>query len=117
MVSQAGVTDEDIAQVSFGYGMFTGGFGLHYGLERVGATVVPVSSGNTERQLMFMVDFQSTVLISTPSYAAYLAEQVKDRGLKLGEDIHLQLGPVRRRAVDGRHAPSHRRVAGALRHR
>ncbi len=92
MVSQAGVTDEDIAQISFGYGMFTGGFGLHYGLERVGAAVVPVSSGNTERQLMFMVDFQSSVLISTPSYAAYLAEQVKDRGLKLGEDIHLRWG-------------------------
>jgi len=92
MVSQAGVTDRDIAQISFGYGMFTGGFGLHYGLERVGATVVPVSSGNTDRQLMFMVDFQSTVLISTPSYAAYLAEQVKDRGLKLGEDIVLKWG-------------------------
>ncbi len=92
VVTQAGVTENDIAQISFGYGMFTGGFGLHYGLERVGAAVIPVSSGNTERQLMFMVDFQSTVLISTPSYAAYLAEQVKDRGLKLGEDIHLNWG-------------------------
>ena len=92
MVTQAGVTDRDIAQISFGYGMFTGGFGLHYGLERVGVTVVPVSSGNTDRQLMFMVDFQSTALISTPSYAAYLAEQVKNRGLKIGEDIHLKWG-------------------------
>ena len=92
VVSQAGVNEGDIAQVSFGYGMFTGGFGLHLGLERVGAAVVPLSSGNTERQLMFMVDFQSSALISTPSYAAYLAEQVKDRGLKLGEDIHLRWG-------------------------
>jgi len=92
MVTQAGVTERDIAQVSFGYGMFTGGFGLHYGLERVGATVVPVSSGNSDRQLMFMVDFQATALISTPSYAAYLAEQVKDRGLKIGEDVRLRWG-------------------------
>ncbi|MEI7832073.1 MAG: phenylacetate--CoA ligase [bacterium] len=92
MVSQAGVTEEDIAQISFGYGMFTGGFGLHYGLERAGATVVPVSSGNTDRQLMYMTDFQSTALISTPSYAAHLAEEAKTRGLKLGEDIILKWG-------------------------
>ncbi len=92
MVSQAGVTEEDIAQISFGYGMFTGGFGLHYGLERAGATVVPVSSGNTERQLMYMTDFQSTALISTPSYAAHLAEEASTRGLKLGEDIVLKWG-------------------------
>lgn len=92
MVSAAGVTDRDIAQISFGYGMFTGGFGLHYGLERAGVTVVPVSSGNTDRQLMFMKDFQSTVLVSTPSYAAYLAEQAKDRGMVIGEDIVLKWG-------------------------
>ncbi len=92
MVTLAGVTERDIAQISFGYGMFTGGFGLHYGLERVGATVVPVSSGNTDRQLLFMVDFQSTALISTPSYAAYLAEQVQERGLKIGEDVCLKWG-------------------------
>jgi phenylacetate-CoA ligase len=92
MITAAGVTSRDIAQISFGYGMFTGGFGLHYGLERVGATVVPVSSGNTDRQLLYMTDFQSTALISTPSYAAYLAEQVKDRGLKLGTDVVLKWG-------------------------
>jgi phenylacetate-CoA ligase len=92
MVTMAGVTERDIAQISFGYGMFTGGFGLHYGLERVGATVVPISSGNTDRQLMFMVDFQTSVLISTPSYAAYLAEQAVGRGLKIGEDINLHWG-------------------------
>jgi len=88
----AGWTEQDIAQISFGYGMFTGGFGLHYGLERVGATVVPVSSGNTERQLMFMSDFATTVLISTPSYAAHLAEQAKDSGMRIGEDLRLKWG-------------------------
>ncbi|HEY3416172.1 MAG TPA: phenylacetate--CoA ligase [Armatimonadota bacterium] len=92
MVSAAGVTEQDIAQVSFGYGMFTGGFGLHYGLERAGATVVPISSGNTDRQLMFMADFGTSVLISTPSYAAHLAEQAKVRGMRLGEDIRLRWG-------------------------
>jgi phenylacetate-CoA ligase len=92
MVSAAGVGDRDIAQISFGYGMFTGGFGLHQGLERVGATVVPVSSGNTERQLMFMADFCTTTLISTPSYAAHLAEQAKVRGMKFGESLHLKWG-------------------------
>jgi len=92
MVSAAGVQDHDIAQISFGYGMFTGGFGLHYGLERVGATVVPVSSGNTDRQLMFMQDFATTVLVSTPSYAAHLAEQAQQRGMKLGQDVKLRWG-------------------------
>jgi len=92
MVSLAGVTERDIAQISFGYGMFTGGFGLHYGLERVGATVVPVSSGNTDRQLMFMQDFHSTALISTPSYAAHLAEQAQARGMRTGHEMHLRWG-------------------------
>lgn len=92
MVSAAGVTDQDIVQISFGYGMFTGGFGLHYGLERVGATVVPISSGNTDRQLMFMADFQTSALVSTPSYAAHLAEVAKVRGMHLGEEIKLRWG-------------------------
>jgi phenylacetate-CoA ligase len=72
----AGVRADDVAQVSFGYGMFTGGFGLHYGLQRAGATVVPISAGNTARQLQFMRDFGSTVIIATPSYALYLAESI-----------------------------------------
>ncbi|HOF88768.1 MAG TPA: phenylacetate--CoA ligase [Armatimonadota bacterium] len=92
MVSLAGVVASDIAQISFGYGMFTGGFGLHYGLERAGATVVPVSSGNTDRQFMFMEDFRTTVFISTPSYAAYIGEQARLRGLELGKQLHLRLG-------------------------
>ncbi len=92
MISAAGVHDGDIAQIAFGYGMFTGGFGLHYGLERIGATVVPVSSGQTERQLMFMKDFGTTVLVSTPSYAAHLAEQAVVKGLTIGEDLNLKWG-------------------------
>ncbi len=80
----AGVTAKDIAQISFGYGLFTGGFGLHYGLEKLGATVVPFSSGNTERQLSLMQDFQTNVLVSTPSFALYMAEAARD----LGYDPH-----------------------------
>ena len=74
LVMAAGATDEDIVQISFGYGMFTGALGLHYGLEKIGATVVPNSSGNTEKALMYMRDFQTTALVSTPSYALYMAE-------------------------------------------
>ena len=77
----AGVTRDDIAQVAFGYGMFTGGFGLHYGLQKLGATVVPASSGNSERQIMYMQDFGTTTLISTPSYALYLSEVCEDMGI------------------------------------
>lgn len=75
----AGVTHKDIVQVSFGYGLFTGGFGLHYGIEKIGAAVIPVSSGNTERQLQIMQEFGSTVLVSTPSYAIYLGEALEER--------------------------------------
>lgn len=77
----AGVTRADIAQISFGYGLFTGGFGLHYGLEKLGALVVPFSSGNTERQLVLMQDFKTTVLVSTPSFALYMAETAREEGL------------------------------------
>ncbi|MHB8063535.1 MAG: phenylacetate--CoA ligase family protein, partial [Ruminiclostridium sp.] len=67
LVVAAGGREEDVAQVVFGYGLFTGGFGLHYGLEKVGVTVVPASSGNSERQLMLMEDFGTTILVGTPS--------------------------------------------------
>ncbi|HYL81916.1 MAG TPA: phenylacetate--CoA ligase, partial [Candidatus Acidoferrum sp.] len=79
-ISAAGVGPEDIAQVAFGYGLFTGGFGLHYGLERVGAAVIPASSGNTERHVMLLSDYGSTALICTPSYAIHLAEAVHAAG-------------------------------------
>lgn len=80
VVTLAGVTSEDVAQVAFGYGLFTGAFGLHYGLEKVGATVVPTSSGNTQRQIMLMKDFEATALIATPSYALYMAEVAEKMG-------------------------------------
>ena len=85
----AGATDEDIFHVAFGYGLFTGGFGLHYGVEKLGATVVPVSSGNTERQIMLLKDFGATALIATPSYAMYLAETAKKMGVL--DDLKVRL--------------------------
>lgn len=81
VICAAGVVPEDVVQIAFGYGLFTGGFGLHYGMEKVGAMVVPLSSGNTERQLMLMEDFGTTVLVSTPSYGLYLADEMEKRGI------------------------------------
>jgi phenylacetate-CoA ligase len=86
-----GVRGDDVAQVAFGYGMFTGGFGLHYGLQRAGATVLPVSAGNTARQLQIMRDFGTTVLTATPSYALYLAEKIQ-RHDGLASELKLRLG-------------------------
>ncbi len=80
-VSAPGITRKDIIQNAYGYGLFTGGLGFHYGAERVGATVIPISGGNTERQLMIMQDFGSTVLTCTPSYALYIAEYAKKKGI------------------------------------
>ncbi|MEL7563384.1 MAG: phenylacetate--CoA ligase [Dehalobacterium sp.] len=89
--SLASVTKHDVAQVAFSYGLFTGGFGLHYGLERVGAMVVPISGGNTEKQLMLMQDFGTTVLISTPSYSLYLAEVAEKMGIDMSK-MKLRVG-------------------------
>jgi len=91
MASAAGVTAEDTAQVAFGYGLFTGGFGLHYGLERVGASVIPISSGNSERQIMFMQDLHTTVLIATPSYVLHLTEVMEEMGISK-DDLFLRTG-------------------------
>ena len=89
-LAAAGTTDEDVVQVSYGYGLFTGGLGAHTGAERIGATVVPTSSGNTARQIRTMVDFGTTVLCCTPSYAMYLAEAIEDAGLR--DKIKLKAG-------------------------
>lgn len=89
-LAAAGATDEDVVQVSYGYGLFTGGLGAHTGAERIGATVVPTSSGNTARQIRTMVDFGTTVLCCTPSYAMYLAEAIEDAGLR--DKIKLKAG-------------------------
>ena len=87
----AGGTKEDVVQVSYGYGLFTGGAGLDGGSHKVGCLTVPASSGNTERQIMFIMDLQATILCCTPSYAAYLGESMKEMGYK-PEDIPLKAG-------------------------
>mgnify|MGYP002797444046 FL=1 len=91
LVTAAGATNEDIVQIAFGYGLFTGALGLHYGLERIGATVVPTSTGNTEKQLKLMRDFGTTALVSTPSYALYIAEVAADIGIDC-RDLKVRLG-------------------------
>ena len=80
-ITAAGGTDEDVCQVSYGFGLFTGGAGLNGGSHKVGCLTVPISSGNTERQIMFLMDLQATILCCTPSYAAYLGETMKEMGL------------------------------------
>ena len=86
----AGMTKSDIVQIAFGYGFFTGGLGHHYGVETVGAAVLPVSSGKSERQIQIMKDYGSTALICTPSYGLYLAELIEKMGVR--KDIRLRLG-------------------------
>ena len=86
----AGGTKEDVVHVSYGYGLFTGGAGLHGGSHKVGCLTLPMSSGNTERQLQFMTDLGSTILCCTPSYAAYLAESIHEKGLR--DQIRLKAG-------------------------
>lgn len=80
LAMMAGVVPGDRAQMAFGYGMFTGGFGLHYGMEKLGACMIPAGSGNTQRHLMYINDFQTTVLIATPSYALHMCEFGEQQG-------------------------------------
>ena len=86
----AGGTKEDVVHVAYGYGLFTGGSGLHGGSHKVGCLTLPMSSGNTDRQLQFMTDLGSTILCCTPSYAAYLAESIHEQGLR--DQIKLKAG-------------------------
>jgi phenylacetate-CoA ligase len=88
----AGVGREDVVHNAYGYGLFTGGLGFHYGAERVGAKVLPVSAGNTKRQLKMMKDMGSTVLCCTPSYAVYLTEVAPKEGYDPKEDLNLKVG-------------------------
>jgi phenylacetate-CoA ligase len=90
-LTMAGIGREDIIQVAYGYGLFTGGLGLHYGAEKVGAAVVPISGGNTRKQLQLMVDFKSTAIACTPSYAAFLGEAITKENISR-ENIHLRAG-------------------------
>ncbi len=90
LIFQVGGNADDITQIAFGYGLFTGAFGLHYGMEKVGCTVVPTSSGNTEKQIMLMQDFGATILVATPSYALYMAEVMEEMGVTK-DDLKLRI--------------------------
>lgn len=89
-----GATNEDISQICFGYGMFTGALGLHYGLEKIGSAIVPSSTGNTQKQIMYMQDFETSLLVATPSYALRIAEVAGEMGLDAKKDLHIKVGLV-----------------------
>ena len=90
-ITAAGGTNEDVVQIAYGYGLFTGGSGLHDGSNKVGCLTLPMSSGNTERQIQFMQDLGATILCCTPSYAAYIGETIEEMGIK-PEDLKLKAG-------------------------
>ncbi len=87
-----GATRQDVAQICFGYGMFTGALGLHYGLEKIGAAMVPSSTGNTEKQIMYMKDFGTTLLVATPSYALRIAEVAMQMGIDPKTGLNVKIG-------------------------
>ena len=89
-----GASKDDVAQICFGYGMFTGALGLHYGLENIGATIVPSSTGNSEKQIMYMKDFETSLLVATPSYALRLAEVAREIGVDPKKDLKVKIGLV-----------------------
>ncbi len=89
-----GATKKDVAQICFGYGMFTGALGLHYGLENIGAAIVPSSTGNSEKQIMYMKDFGTTLLVATPSYALRLAEVARETGIDPRTELGVKIGLV-----------------------
>ena len=89
-----GASATDVAQICFGYGMFTGALGLHYGLENIGATIVPSSTGNSEKQIMFMKDFGTSLLVATPSYALRLAEVAREMGVDPKTDLGIRIALV-----------------------
>jgi phenylacetate-CoA ligase len=90
-MTSAGVTHDDLVQIAFSYGLFTGAFGLHYGAEAIGASVIPMGTGNTEKQIMIMQDYKTTVLVSTPSYAMELAYRMEQLGID-AQTLSLKVG-------------------------
>lgn len=90
-LAMAGATKDSTVHIAYGYGLFTGGLGAHYGAEKLGATAVPVSSGNTKRQIMLLKDFEADILCCTPSYALFLAEEIKKEGLQFS-DLKIKAG-------------------------
>lgn len=91
-LTAAGVTKSDYVQISYGYGLFTGGLGIHYGVEKLGATAVPTSTGKTTKQIELMQDFKTNALCCTPSYALYMAEKMRDMGIDPVNDLDLRIG-------------------------
>ncbi len=89
-----GASSHDVAQICFGYGMFTGALGLHYGLENIGAAIVPSSTGNSQKQIMYMQDFETSLLVATPSYALRLAEVAREMGVDPIEDLKVKIALV-----------------------
>ena len=94
IAAMGGATKKDVAQICFGYGMFTGALGLHFGLENIGAAIVPSSTGNTEKQIMFMKDFGTTLLVATPSYALRIGEVAQQIGVDPKTDLNVRIGLV-----------------------
>lgn len=94
IAAMGGATSKDVAQICFGYGMFTGALGLHYGLENIGAAMVPSSTGNSEKQIMYMQDFGTSLLVATPSYALRLAEVAMEMGIDPKKDLQVKIGLV-----------------------
>ncbi len=94
IAAAGGASADDMAQICFGYGMFTGALGLHYGLEKIGATIVPSSTGNSEKQIMYMKDFETTLLVATPSYALRLAEVAEQMGVDIKKDLKVRIALV-----------------------
>jgi phenylacetate-CoA ligase len=91
VLTAGGVTKDDVVQIALNYGLFTGGFGFHYGAERIGASVIPISSGNSRRQIMIMQDYRATALICTPSYALHLADTLASLGIERNQ-LTLRVG-------------------------
>ena len=89
-----GASKTDVAQICFGYGMFTGALGLHYGLENIGATIVPSSTGKSQKQIMYMQDFETSLLVATPSYALRLAEVAREMGVEPKRDLKVRIALV-----------------------
>ena len=88
---QGGATSKDVSQICFGYGMFTGALGLHYGLENIGSAIVPSSTGNSEKQIMYMKDFKTSLLVATPSYCLRLAEVAGEMGVEIKKELNVRI--------------------------
>ena len=108
-LTSIGIGDGDVIQVSYGYGLFTGGLGLHYGAERVNATVLPASTGSTERQLELMIDLDVTAIACTPSYLIHIGDVAKKMGIDLRKDTKLRKAVLGAERISGK-TPHFRRT-------